>query len=302
MRIRILFLCVFSFFVSFFFYTQKSSGVDFLREKIVSERLSFEKAPIDAKIDVVWKKLPAYNGISIDVEQSLKRMKNNGVWDPELLVYKQKAPTIHLKDLPSAPLFRGQFEKPIVALTINVAWGNEYIPEMLATLKRNHVHASFFLEGKWTQKNSAVAKMIIEEGHEIGNHSYSHPNMTTLTNQQIEQQILDTNAILATLTKKPIQYFSPPSGTWNANSVKVVHNLGLETVLWTCDTIDWQKPSVEKIMGRLKRKLNAGGVILMHPTESSRDALQSMIHYIKSNGWRPGTVSELLDEAYIFKK
>jgi len=66
----------------------------------------------------------------------------------------------------------------MVSFLINVAWGNEYLPDILATLKKQNVKASFFLEGRWVQKNPELAKMIVEAGHEVGNHSYTHPDMS----------------------------------------------------------------------------------------------------------------------------
>ena len=68
----------------------------------------------------------------------------------------------------------------MVSFIINVAWGNEYLSDMLATLKEHHVSATFFLEGRWAQKNPELAKMISEAGHEVGNHSFTHPDMKNL--------------------------------------------------------------------------------------------------------------------------
>ena len=69
----------------------------------------------------------------------------------------------------------------MVSFIINVAWGNEYLSDMLATLKKHHVSATFFLEGRWVQKNPELAKMIADAGHEVGNHSFTHPDMKNLS-------------------------------------------------------------------------------------------------------------------------
>ena len=79
--------------------------------------------------------------------------------------------------MPPSPIYRGHPEKPMVSFIINVAWGNEYLPEILATLKRHQITASFFLEGNWVKSNPDLAKMIVSAGHEVGNHSYTHPDM-----------------------------------------------------------------------------------------------------------------------------
>ena len=80
-------------------------------------------------------------------------------------------------DLDPQPIYRGNPEKPMVALLINVAWGNEYIPKILKTLNDHEAKATFFLDGSWGKKNPDLALMIYEEGHEIGNHAYSHPDL-----------------------------------------------------------------------------------------------------------------------------
>ena len=100
-------------------------------------------------------------------------MKPAGKFDEKKLVYKQVRPKVHLSDLPQEPIYRGHDEKPMVSFTVNVAWGNEYLPKMLEVLKKHHAKATFFLEGKWVKNNPDMAKMIVDAGHEVGNHSYS---------------------------------------------------------------------------------------------------------------------------------
>ncbi|MGL4818813.1 MAG: polysaccharide deacetylase family protein [Bacilli bacterium] len=277
-----------------------ASETESWRQPLASWREEVERAPIDATIDPVWHKLPGYNGIRVNTVATESKLSAARKWDQSLVVYDQVPPRVHLEDLPPAPIFRGRPEKNRVALTINVAWGNEYILPILTTLRDARVTATFFLEGNWIRNNPDLARAIVENGHEIGNHSLSHPNMTTLTKRGVIEQIEATNALIATITNEKPRYFAPPSGAWNEATVKTVHELGLYTLLWTCDTIDWQNPTVEKIMWRLERKLDGGGVILMHPTRSSSAALAQMIAFARNKGYEIGTVSQCLDETYQF--
>ena len=118
----------------------------------------------------------------------------------ENLIFKQVKPIIHLEELPPSPIYKGHPDKPMVSFIINVAWGNEYLSSMLATLKEHHVSATFFLEGRWAQKNPELAKMISEAGHEVGNHSFTHPDMKNLSNDKIRQEITKTNRVIKATT------------------------------------------------------------------------------------------------------
>ena len=272
---------------------------DPLYYEIEERRMDYEVPAQDAKIDKVWKKMPGYNGLVVDLEASYKNMKEAGEFRENLLVFKQISPKIHLADLPPSPIYRGHPDKPMVALTVNVAWGNEYLSPILATLKKHKIHGTFFLEGRWAKENPELVKMIFDAGHEIGNHSYSHPDMKTLSREQAEQELKETNAIIqATIGHTP-KFFAPPSGSYKEETVEIADSLGMETIMWTVDTIDWKNPSPSVIINRVTKQVHNGAIILMHPTESSAKALETLIVKLQGYGYAIGTVTELLDEKRI---
>ena len=158
---------------------------DLLYDEIEKKANEYHVPASDAKIDPIWKAIPGYNGIEVDIGASYEKMKKDGKFNEEKLIFKQVKPLIHLEELPPAPVYKGHPEKPMVSFIINVAWGNEYLSGMLATLKEHHVSATFFLEGRWAQKNPELAKMISEAGHEVGNHSFTHPDMKNLSNDRL---------------------------------------------------------------------------------------------------------------------
>ncbi|EDL63998.1 polysaccharide deacetylase family protein [Bacillus sp. SG-1] len=281
------------------------SAVDAKPEKLMDiikqEAEKFEVPPIDAKNDPVWKGTPGYNGLEVNIKSSYEKMKDEGVFDSDRLVFDQVSPEVHLSDLPPLPIYRGNPEKPMASFIINVAWGNEYIPDMLATLKKHQVYATFFLEGRWVKENPDLAKMIADSGHEIGNHSYSHPKMETLSGARIREEISKTNDIIEATTGKRVKLFGPPSGGFNEEVVKIAGEYKMKTILWSVDTIDWQKPVPNVIVERVTSKLHNGALILMHPTASTSTALPALIAAIKQEELRIGTVSSLLKEERIIK-
>jgi peptidoglycan-N-acetylglucosamine deacetylase len=275
---------------------------DPLYQTIVKSASTYEIAPSDAKIDPVWKAIPGYNGVKVDVDASYRNMKKTGFFDDKKLVFKQIKPSIHLEDLPPSPIYRGHPDKPMVSFIINVAWGNEYLSEILATLKKNQVSASFFLEGNWTKKNPELAKMIVSAGHEVGNHSYSHPDMSRLTAGQAREQIVKTNEVIEAATGQKSVWFGPPSGSYREETVKIAAELNMKTVMWTVDTVDWRKPSPEALINRVISKIENGSMILMHPTEATVKSLDQLVVLIKEKNLKIDTVSELMSEDRVLKK
>lgn len=259
-----------------------------------SEALYVE--PQDAYIDRVWKKTPGRNGLKVNVEKSYEKMLEKGKYDEKQIVYEQIPPAVKIEDLPAAPIYRGHPEKEMVAFLINVSWGEEYIPEILNTLKENKVKATFFIEGKWAKANSELVKMIDEQGHLIGNHAYNHPDMARLSTEDNVNQINQTNQILTAIIDKKPRWFAPPSGSFDDQVIHSAYELNMETILWTVDTIDWKNPSVSVMINRVNEKIHPGATVLMHPTEATESGLDELINVIKDSGYELGTIEMLLNE------
>ncbi len=272
---------------------------DLLMKEIEEKAKKYEVAPKDAMIDPVWKSVPGYNGLKVDITSSYKAMKDDGVFEEKKLIYKQIPPKVHLSQLKAAPIYRAHPDKPVASFLINVAWGNEYIPQMLSTLKKHNVKATFFLEGRWTKENPELAKMIVQAGHEIGNHSYTHPNLETLAASSTVTELKKTNEVIEAITGVKNTLFAPPSGAFRDETVTIANQLGMQTILWSVDTIDWQKPSVEVLTDRVLRKVHNGAFILMHPTKASSEALEVLIIQIKKKNLHLTTVTEALKEERI---
>ncbi len=269
---------------------------DSLYQEIVKKAKEYETKPQNATIDKVWKKMPGLSGLQVNIEKSYLNMKKKNKFDEKLIVYNNIRPEISLKDLPASPIFRGHPDKNMVTFLINVSWGEEHIPDMLKTLKKHKVKATFFIDGAWAEKNVELVKMIKEEGHEIGSHGYNHPNMSRLSNEEIRNQLTKTNNILKSIVDEKPMYFAPPAGNYTDSVVKVADELEMETILWTVDTIDWQNPTKQALLNRVLTKVEPGTMILMHPKEVTKDALDELILKIKDKNYKIGTVGKLLDE------
>ncbi|RSD27976.1 polysaccharide deacetylase family protein [Mesobacillus subterraneus] len=270
--------------------------------EIETKGKEYEVEPSNARKDPVWKLIPGYNGLKIDVKASHEKMKKDGKFDPDKLVYQEVSPEVHLSDLPPMAIYKGHPEKPMVSFIINVAWGNEYLSGMLATLKKHNVKASFFLEGRWVKNNPGLAKMIADAGHELGNHSFTHPNMKQLSAPAINEEIRKTNEVIEAVTGAQTKWFAPPSGYYKDEVVEIAAAHKLGTVMWSVDTIDWQKPSPEKLINRVMGKVHNGALILMHPTESTAASLDQLITQIKGKELQIGTVSDMLSEKRVMSK
>ncbi|GIO41866.1 polysaccharide deacetylase family protein [Paenibacillus apis] len=271
-----------------------TQGEEQLRIRITEEAAKRRIEPINAVVDRVWKAIPGYNGREVDIERTYQQARVQPPGTPITYIYKDIEPKVSLDDLGAQPIYRGNSSKPMAALMINVAWGNEYITPMLDVLEAEGVKATFFFDGSWLKKNTELAKEIQKRGHQLENHAYSHPNMSQLGDDQARLEISKTKELLKETLGVQNRWFAPPSGDFNDRTVKLAAEQGLKTVLWTVDTIDWRKPPADTIISRVEAKVGPGSLILMHPTASTRDALQGIIKTIRSKGLQPGTVEETL--------
>ena len=250
-------------------------------------------------MDDIVKQAMAKWRLEVDVEQTYDRMRQSPKETPIRYVYKEIPPKVGLDQLGSQPIYRANPNKPMVAIMINVAWGNEFLEPILKTLEKEHVKATFFLDGSWLKKNPDAAKLIQSYGHEMSNHAYSHPSMSRLDRTSAYNQIAKTEALLKSTLQVNNRWFAPPSGDFNQMTVDVAAEQGLRTVLWTLDTVDWRHPPAGSVVRKIRAQVKQGSLILMHPTDSSRQALPGMIEAIKHKGLALGTVSETLSSKRV---
>ncbi len=190
------------------------------------------------------------------------------------------------------PIYQGYTEKKQISFAINVDWGEEYIPEMIKLFNQNQIKCTFFLTGRWAEKFPELAKLIVDNGHEIGNHGYKHDSPNSMSIEQNKADIEKSEKIIKSLTGKQTRLYAPPSGEREDHVIKAADDLGYQTILWTIDTIDWKHPSPDQIVDKILNKATNGAIILMHPTDSTVTALPTLISELKKQGYKLVTISE----------
>ncbi len=165
-------------------------------------------------------------------------------------------------------------------------------PRILDILRNEGVRATFFPIGNVAVRHPRIIRRIVQEGHEVGNHSLTHPNMRTLTTEAQREQIAETNRILADVGADPV-LFRPPAGRWNTDTLKAVEQENMSPALWNVDTRDWFTRDAGKIMAQLEATGTIGSVVLMHTTyNATADALPMAIGLLRTRGCRFVTLSE----------
>jgi peptidoglycan/xylan/chitin deacetylase (PgdA/CDA1 family) len=191
----------------------------------------------------------------------------------------------------------------VMALTINVDWGEEYIPGILKELDKSKVKATFFITGRWAKNNPDLVKVISEAGHQIENHGYSHPHPDRLSVKSNQEEIKKTEEIIFNITGKKTSCYAPPYGEKGITGLKAAEELGYSTILWTLDTVDWRSESTPGIIAKRvldpERKTGikpnkCGAIVLMHPKENTLKALPLILFQLAQEGYSLKTINELI--------
>lgn len=180
----------------------------------------------------------------------------------------------------------------LAALTFDDGPGT-FTQAVLDSLAGKHVPATFFVLGGSAAGNQGMIKKIRAAGHEVENHSWSHPILTQLSPEQIRSEISRTNNVIG-----GSHFLRPPYGTYNAVVAAQAKAMGIRLVLWTVDTLDWKYPSVDSIMSYVRTETKPGAIILMHDGGKNRSqtvaAIPVIVDWLFANGYSLTTVEELL--------
>lgn len=193
------------------------------------------------------------------------------------------------------PIYCVDTKDKVCAISFDAAWGNEQTDTLLDILDENKVKTTFFLVGDWVKKYPDSVKKIAEKGHDIGNHSSTHPYMTQLSSAKMTKELTDCNNEVKKLTGKTPTLFRPPYGDYNNDVVETVNSLSMYCVQWNIDSLDWKDPSPERIVQNCVSKLEPGSIILLHNgAANTPKALQRLIEAIKTKGYKIVPISKIL--------
>jgi peptidoglycan/xylan/chitin deacetylase (PgdA/CDA1 family) len=186
----------------------------------------------------------------------------------------------------------------IVALTFDA--GNEgggAAPQILEILRERGLHVTFFLSGHWVDHNPDLTQQMLADGHEIANHSYSHPDLTHLSDDQIVYELDYTDQVIWDIVgihSRP--YFRPPFGARNRRVLEVAAASGFRSVFWSLDSGDWlPRASAAAVAGKILRFAVPGDIVVEHVgATASAEALPVILDEFAQRGWQVGTLSEVL--------
>jgi probable sporulation protein (polysaccharide deacetylase family) len=193
------------------------------------------------------------------------------------------------------PVYHGNPDLSRAALTINVAWGEEYLPEMLKILAEEKAQATFFLVGSWVKAFPELTKELSGNGHELGNHGLYHGHPLQMKRDELKRIISENERLIqSVIGKKPANFFAPPYGEISPLVVSAAGELGYQTIMWSVDSVDWKNPAPEVLLNRVLTRIEPGGIILLHPTAPTKTVLRELIRSLRKKGLEPGTVSQVL--------
>lgn len=193
------------------------------------------------------------------------------------------------------PIYNVDTTENKVAVTFNCAVGNSDIDSILTTLDKYNIKATFFLLGSWADDYIDDVQKIYDAGHELGNHSYSHNDMPSMSYEDIILDIQKCNETVRNITGHSPTLFRAPSGSYDNKTISAAEELGMMTIQWDVDSIDWKNISAEEIFERVKSKIKSGSIIQLHTgTEHTAQALPQILDYIIANGFTAVTVGELI--------
>jgi peptidoglycan-N-acetylglucosamine deacetylase len=193
------------------------------------------------------------------------------------------------------PIYNVKTEEKKIAISFDAAWGNEETQTLIDILKEYNVKTTFFVVGSWVDKYPDSVKALAEAGHEVCNHSNTHPHMPKLTQQEMTAQITECNKKIMAITGKSPLLFRPPYGDYNNAVIDTVNSLKMYPIQWDVDSLDWKDPTPQQISSRVISKVKPGSIILMHNgAKNTPQALPTILQTLQSQGYQFVRISELI--------
>ncbi len=189
-----------------------------------------------------------------------------------------------------------------VAISFDAAWGAERTPAILDTLDKYGVKTTFFLVGFWIDDHPDVLQEIAARGHEIGNHTATHPHLNSLDKAGIREELGSVNEQITAATGQTCILFRPPYGEYSNKVVEAAQEMGLYTIQWSLDSLDWKDLSADEIYSRIVGNIHPGAIVLFHNNGlHTPEALPRIIQTLQGQGYKIVPISQLIyrDNYYI---
>ena len=200
------------------------------------------------------------------------------------------------------PIYCVQRDNKCVSLTFDAAWGNEDTQQLIDILAKYNVKATFFVVGAWVDKYPESVKALSDAGHEVMSHSDDHAHFASLSTDQIVQNLNKANDKIEKVTGVRPKLFRCPYGEYDDHVIKAVNSIGMTTIQWNVDSLDWKDLSATEITKRVTSKVVPGSIVLFHnAAKHTPEALPAIIEALIADGYQIVPVSEILltSEYYI---
>lgn len=195
------------------------------------------------------------------------------------------------------PIYCVETDKPQIALTFDAAWGNEDTKQIMEILRKHNVKVTFFMTGGWVNSYPEDVKMILTEGHDLGNHSENHKNMSQISDSEIKEEVMKVHEKVKELTGYDMFLFRPPYGDYDNHVIKGVRACGYYPIQWDVDSLDWKDYGVDSIVDTVcnHKHLGNGSIILCHNgAKYTAQALDTLITTLKDKGYEFVPLSQLI--------
>lgn len=195
----------------------------------------------------------------------------------------------------SLPIYCVEREDKKIAISFDCAWGTEHTDDILKALKAASVPATFFMVEFWTERYPEYVKKIDEYGCEIGTHSATHSYMSKLSEEKIREELLSSTEAISAVTGKTVELFRAPYGDYDDLLIDTAADMGLYTIQWDVDSLDWKNISASDIAMRIINKVKSGSIILCHNNGlHTAEALPMIFDTLLKRGYTFVTIGDLI--------
>ncbi len=194
------------------------------------------------------------------------------------------------------PIYCVEKQEKVISISFDAAWGNEDTQRLIDELGQYNVKATFFVVGQWVDKYPESVKALADAGHEIMNHSNTHPHMPQLSAAQMTDEINACNDKIEAVTGVRPLLLRPPYGDYNNALVETLHGLGMYCIQWDVDSLDWKGISASQIYSRVTSRVKNGSIVLFHNAAAHTPEALPMIleELVHRQGYSIVPISQLI--------
>ena len=193
------------------------------------------------------------------------------------------------------PIYSVETDKKVVAISFDCAWGTDYTDNLLSIMEEKKVVSTFFAVEFWVNKNKEFVKKIVDSGHGFGTHSSTHSHMSKLSKEKIISELSSSKKAIENITGKSVTLFRAPYGDYNDTLIETATSMGLFTVQWDVDSLDWKNLSAKEIKERVLKKVKNGSIVLFHNNGlHTAESLPMIIDGLKESGYEFLKIEDLI--------